>query len=85
MSTRKRRSTDEQKTGIYDSNVGKRAKSATRKGHESGSDIPLPTNMPTLPDKGQTRVEIGTPTEIDRPRERSEPIQVISMKSPAEI
>ena len=31
-------------------------------------------------------IEIGTPTEIDPPRkERSEPIRVISMKTPAEV
>jgi hypothetical protein len=71
VSARKRPSTEEQKTSIYDSNAGKRAKSETRKGFESGQ-------VPTIPD-------IGTPTQIDPPRERSEPIRVISMKSPAEI
>jgi len=30
-------------------------------------------------------LEIGTPTAIDPPRERSEPIRVISMKTPAEV
>lgn len=30
-------------------------------------------------------IEIGTPTQIDPPKERSEPIRVISMKTPAEI
>src|SRR5690349_3686561 len=67
---RKRPSTEEQRTSIYDSNAGKRSKSETRKGFESGQ-IAVP--------------EIGTPTQIDPPRERSEPLRVISMKSPAEI
>lgn len=71
--TRKRPSTEEQRTSIYDSNAGKRAKSETRKGFESGQ-----ITAPIVP-------EIGTPTQIDPPRERSEPIRVISMKSPAEI
>jgi hypothetical protein len=68
---RKRPSTDEQRTSIYDSQAGKRTKAETRKGFESGS-------IPTIP-------EIGTPTQIDPPRERSEPMRMISMKSPAEM
>lgn len=68
--SRKRPSTDEQKTSIYDSRTHGRAKSATKKGFESGA----------------TTLDIGTPTDIDPPRkERSEPIRVISMKTPAEV
>jgi len=64
---------DQQKTSIYDSQQGKRGPKPTRKGFESG-EIAAP------------KVEIGTPTEIDPPRkERSEPIRMISMKTPAEI
>ena len=41
---------------------------------------------PTKRGHGSGEIEIGTPTEIDPPRkERSEPIRVISMKTPAEI
>ena len=74
---RQRRPTDDQKTEIYDSRKPKpRAKTATKKGFESG-------------DSHET-LDIGTPTEIDlslRAREaarqdRSEPIKVISMKAP---
>ena len=86
---RQRPPTDEQKTSIYDSkNLKHRAKSDTRKGFESGEIA-----LPTLPDKGQTirevtvptPLDIGTPTHIDPPREKSEPIKVISMKTPAAI
>ncbi len=84
--TRRRPPTDEQKTEIYDSQSGKRAKTATKKGFESG-EIGLPA---------ERAVEIGTPTDIDPvvaattskgppPRDRSEPIRMISMKTPAEI
>jgi len=73
---RSRPPTDEQKTEIYDSkNPASRPKSATKKGFESGELA--------LPEAGKP-VEIGTPTEIT-PRDRSEPIRMISMKSPAEI
>lgn len=75
--SRKRPSTDEQKTSIYDSRTHGRAKSATKKGFESG----------------ETTLDIGTPTAVDHPlgagdsarKERSEPIRVISMKTPAEV
>ena len=79
---RKRPPTDDQKTSIYDSrNPKPRPKTATKRGFESGEIA-----VPTLPDKGQTTLDIGTPTEIDPPRkERSEPIRVISMKTPAEL
>ena len=41
---------------------------------------------PTRRGHGSGEIEIGTPTEIDPPRkERSEPIRVISMKTPAEL
>ena len=41
---------------------------------------------PTKRGHGSGEIEIGTPTEIDPPRkDRSEPIRVISMKTPAEI
>lgn len=77
---RRRAPTDEQRTEIYDSTQRARANRPTKKGFESGEIA-----IPTKPDKGQT-LEIGTPTEIDPPRkERSEPIRVISMKTPAEI
>jgi hypothetical protein len=67
---RQRPPTDELKTAIYDSQQRARAKSPTKKGFESG----------------QHTLDIGTPTEIDPPRkERSEPIRVISMKSPADL
>ena len=70
---RQRPTTDELKTSIYDSRPP-RPKTATKKGFESGE-------IPTKPERGQT-VEIGTPTEVDPPQNRSEPIRVISMKSP---
>lgn len=65
---RQRPPTDEQQTEIYDSQQGKRAPKPTKKGFESGES---------------GAVEIGTPTEIDPPRQ--EPIRVISMKTPAEV
>jgi hypothetical protein len=73
--TRRRPPTDEQKTSIYDSGQRARGKKETRKGFESGE------------------IELPTPTEIDpvgaaptsSPREKSEPIRVISMKTPAQI
>jgi hypothetical protein len=67
---RKRPPTDELKTEIYDSQSRTRGTKPTKRGHESGEQT----------------LEIGTPTAIDPPRkERSEPIRVISMKTPAEI
>ena len=79
MSARQRPPTDELKTSIYDSQRP-RAKSATKKGFESGE-------IPTKVDRPQT-LELETPTDIDPPRnranERSEPIRVISMKTPGE-
>jgi len=72
---RQRPPTDEQKTSIFDSKNLKRSKNPTKKGFESG-EIAIPRDT----------LEIGTPTEIDPPRrDRSEPIRVISMKTPAEI
>jgi hypothetical protein len=66
---RQRPPTDELKTELYDSQRTRGTK-PTKRGHESGEQT----------------VEIGTPTEIDPPRkERSEPIRVISMKTPAEV
>jgi hypothetical protein len=74
---RKRPPSEELRTEIYDSQQRARAIKPTKKGFESG-EIAIPTKPDT--------VEIGTPTEIDPPRkERSEPIRVISMKTPAEI
>lgn len=70
---------------IYDSQQRARAKTPTKRGFESGQIA-----VPTIPDKGQTirerpPLDIATPTEVDPLRkERSEPIRVISMKSPAE-
>ena len=67
---RKRPPTDELETELYDSQQRTRAAKPTKRGHESG--------VQTL--------DIGTPTEIDPPpKERSEPIRVISMKTPAEV
>ncbi len=60
---------DELKTEIYDSQQRARGKKPTKRGHESG----------------ELTLEIGTPTAIDPPRERSEPIRVISMKTPGEV
>ena len=40
---------------------------------------------PTKRGHNSGEIEIGTPTEIDPPTERSEPIRVISMKTPAEV
>lgn len=78
MSARRRPPTDQQRTEIYDSQQRARAKTPTKKGFESG-EIALPKTE--APD-----IEIGTPTEIDPPRkERSEPMRVISMKTPAEL
>jgi hypothetical protein len=79
---RQRPPTDEQKTSIFDSKNLKRPKNPTKKGFESG-EIAVPRET----------LEIGTPTEFDPPRpvpvrqdkERSEPIRMISMKTPAEI
>ena len=65
---RQRPPTDELKTEIYDSQSRTRGKKPTKRGHESG----------------ELTLEIGTPTAIDPPRERSEPIRVISMKAPDE-
>lgn len=73
---RQRPPTDELRTEIYDSQQRARGIKQTKKGFESG-DITVPE---------PTAVEIGTPTEIDPPRkERSEPLRVISMKTPAEL
>ena len=66
---RKRPPTDELKTEIYDSQQRIRPKPSTKRGHESGEQT----------------LDIGTPTAVDPPRERSEPIRVISMKTPAEV
>ena len=43
------------------------------------------TNKPTRKGFESGEVQLPTPTEIDPPRERSEPIRVISMKTPAEL
>lgn len=74
MSARSRPPTDEHKTSIYDSRSGTpRAKAQTRRGHES-SAIAVP------------EVECATPTQIDPlPHNRSEPLRVISMKTPADL
>jgi hypothetical protein len=74
MSSRSRPPTDEHKTSIYDSRSGTpRPKAPTRRGHES-SAIALP------------EIEHATPTQIDPlPHNRSEPLRVISMKTPADL
>ena len=67
---RQRPPTDELKTEIYDSQQRARAAKPTKRGHESGEQT----------------LDIGTPTSVDPPpRDRSEPIRVISMKTPAEL
>ncbi|MBA3818070.1 MAG: hypothetical protein H0X17_04215 [Deltaproteobacteria bacterium] len=82
MSARSRPPTDPQQTGIYDPQAGRaRPKSPTSKGHESG--------IITVPEHGRrvdaAAVEVATPTMVDRPRERSEPLRVISMKTPRDV
>ncbi|MDQ3365529.1 MAG: hypothetical protein M3680_08885 [Myxococcota bacterium] len=82
MSARSRPPTDPQQTGIYDPQAGRaRPKSPTTKGHDSA--------IITVPDHGRRHeaaaVEVATPTVIDRPRERTEPLRVISMKAPRDV
>jgi len=82
MSGRSRPPTDEQKTGFFDSkSVRPRPKSETTRGYSSGEEgtgVGLEIASPT-------RVEIATPTQVTRPTNKSEPLRVISMKTPAEL
>jgi hypothetical protein len=68
MSARQRPPTDELATEIYDSQ-GQRTR----------------VDKPTKKGFESGRVEIGTPTDLDPPRRtQTEPLRVISMKTPAE-
>jgi hypothetical protein len=83
MSARSRPPTDEQRTVIHDG-PPRRAHTSTRRGvskHDERDDEPTERSEP--PRHGDA-VEQATPTEVRRP-ERSEPIKVVSMKTPAEV
>jgi hypothetical protein len=70
MSARRRPPTDELATEIYDSQQGQRTR----------------VDKPTKKGFESGRVEIGTPTDLDPPkRAQTEPMRVISMKTPAEV
>jgi hypothetical protein len=67
--------TDDDETGIFD---GQRAKRSTARGMGNRAE--------SLKEAQSRRaVELATPTEITPARDRSEPIVVISMKTPGEV
>jgi len=90
MSARSRPPTDEPKTVVFDPKR-LRSKQPTLRGHDGAQ--PAPTKRPETPAERAARekeahrqraIELATPTEIS-PLERSEPLRVISMKTPAEL
>jgi len=90
MSARSRPPTDEPKTKVFDPKHP-RSKQPTQRGHDGAAQL-APPKRPETPAERAARekeahrrraIELATPTEIS-PRERSEPLRVISMKTPAE-
>ena len=71
MSARRKPPTEDQKTGVYDS-----GRSRTVRPTQKGMGRPTDAERKRV-------VELTTPTQIDGPP--SEPIRVISMKTPAEL
>lgn len=73
MSARRKPPTEDQKTGVYDS-----GRSRTVRPTQKGLGGPRPSDA-----ERRRVVELTTPTQVDAPP--SEPIRVISMKTPAEL
>jgi len=97
MSARSRPPTEETKTEVFDSQ-SLRSQKPTKRGVEpSPKPAPKPARFPegseparrgtkpTIGSKQKPAVEIATPTEVSPRKDRSEPMVMISMKTPAEL